>query len=586
MSTENQNPQQRPRPDDVRPSASGIVDQIRENASSIRQAFALTGTAGIVLGGLLWIFIRDLAGPALIVVAIGLALIIVDIAFSWKSVRNAVLGKGGRFGLNSITILLTVITIAIVINSVLFWATNRPSPLGFLRVDTTATKQFILEEQAINTLQQMKEPVLMTAFFTVDTAHEAAAWRITEDLLSEFERRSAKYPVTYKRVDPELNPSAAARYGVTNYPAIVVEATESNRTEIIEGTDPMSGPNVISVGDIITGLLVVNQITQKHIMFISGHAERDITNPVEPDSYGIAARALTRENYLITNETLQELGGVIASLEKEQWPAAVVLAGPKQPLLPLEEEVLRLYANSGGSLLFLFEPNSIDETYLNFFARYGITVGQGEIVDTASFIATNPLFLQVKRSNGQFPPHEITGDFDVLYLPGATYIAASIDPETIPITDDGIPFILTRIIASSTLSSWAESETEGDIKYDQDLDLAGPLPLAISVEAIAELGQAPTKGQNGYLKTNMILIGETDFATNQFFGSARNGDLFVNSVNWLVEDFELITIRTKTVAFRELVLTQTERDFVRWSGWLLMPALIGLFGFWTWWRRR
>ena len=320
-------------------------------------------------------------------------------------------------------------------------------------------------------------------------------------------------------------------------------------------------------------------------MFISGHAERDITNPIVPESYGIAARALTRENYFVTNATLQELGGVIASLEKEQWPAAVVLAGPKQPLLPLEQEVLRKYANSGGSLMFLLEPNSIDETYLNFFARYGITVGQGEIVDTASFISTNPLFLQVKRSNGQFPPHEITGDFDVLYLPGATYIAASVDPETIPITDDGVPFILTRIIASSTMSSWAETETEGEIKYDE-VDLAGPLPLATSVEAIAELGQAPVKGQNGYVKTNMILIGETDFATNQFFGSARNGDLFVNSVNWLVEDFELITIRTKTVAFRELVLTQTERDFVRWSGWLLMPALIGLFGVWTWWRRR
>ena len=132
MTSKDQNPQQRPRPDEVRPSASGIVDQIRENATSIRQALALSGTAGIILGGLLWIFIRDLAGPALIVVAIGLALIVVDIAISRKSVRDAVFGKGGRFGLNSITILLTVITIAVVINSVLFWATHRPSPMGFL----------------------------------------------------------------------------------------------------------------------------------------------------------------------------------------------------------------------------------------------------------------------------------------------------------------------------------------------------------------------------------------------------------------------------------------------------------------------
>jgi hypothetical protein len=34
------------------------------------------------------------------------------------------------------------------------------------------------------------------------------------------------------------------------------------------------------------------------------------------------------------------------------------------------------------------------------------------------------------------------------------------------------------------------------------------------------------------------------------------------------------------------VLTQTERDFIRWTGWLLMPVLFGAIGVASWWRRR
>ena len=84
----------------------------------------------------------------------------------------------------------------------------------------------------------------------------------------------------------------------------------------------------------------------------------------------------------------------------------------------------------------------------------------------------------------------------------------------------------------------------------------------------------------------MVLIGDADFASNAYFGSARNGDLFVNSVNYLADDYELISMRPKQTAFRELVLTESERNFVRWSGWLLMPILIAFAGIWAWWRRR
>ena len=155
----------------------------------------------------------------------------------------------------------------------------------------------------------------------------------------------------------------------------------------------------------------------------------------------------------------------------------------------------------------------------------------------------------------------------------------------IPLFDENTPIIQQYSLASTSISSWAEID-EDIIQFDMDREQSGPLPVAVLVSAFGELSTNIDDKSDKTIKTNIILIGDTDFASNQYFGSANNADLFVNSINWLSEDFELISIRSKTSATRKLFLTKNELDFVRWSGWLLMPAMISVFGFWQWWRRR
>ncbi|MDP6667930.1 MAG: hypothetical protein QF357_11130, partial [Dehalococcoidia bacterium] len=147
------------------------------------------------------------------------------------------------------------------------------------------------------------------------------------------------------------------------------------------------------------------------------------------------------------------------------------------------------------------------------------------------------------------------------------------------------PLVFQQILASTTLSSWSETDLE-TLEFNIDEEVSGPLPIAVVVEAVGELGGGVYSDGEDLISLNMIVIGDTDFASNNYFGSANNADLFINSVNYLAKDFELISIREKTETNRQLFLTRNERDFVRWSGWLLMPVLISLFGFWTWWRRR
>ncbi len=563
-----------------------ILQRLKASTQSIRQAAALAGTLTLVIGVLIWIFLRDLSTSAYILMYVGAAILIVDGLISFEAVRYALFGRRGRYGINTAIILLASIAIAVVVNYLLFWATERPDPAGWLRVDTTTTKQFIVSDATLNTLKNLREPVRITAFFRRNTPQRQAAWRKTEDLLSEFRRRSTAHDLSFRLVDPELEPNIATEFNITQFPSLAIEAVESRRTEVIPGLNPNAGPDVFSEQDIITGLLVVNQLKQKNVMFISGHSGRDVTDiSTGGEGYGLAAEALRRDNYTIGNGTLQELGGLLTGGDPNQYPAVVIFAGPSQDMTEGEEFVLLEYARSGGSVLMMFEPDAAPDSFKGFLSRYGVAVGEGIVVDTASYVAPNPRFLQIKNTNSQLPQHQLTQDFDVLYLPGSSHFRYGIDPETIPITQDGIPYVRQDLVAISTLRSWAETDEE-NIEFDLEVDEPGPLPVAVSVEAVSEISGSPRFEDGVIVNTNMVLIGDTDFASNAYFGSARNGDLFINAVNWLAEDFELITLRPKQTSFRELVLTNSERDFVRWSGWLLMPALVALAGVWAWWRRR
>ena len=583
---------QQPELPDSRPTMEELVDEtplrerIMASARSIRQALALAGVLILVVGALLWIFVRDLETYSYIVMGIGLLVLVVDAAISFDAVRFAVFGRRGRYGLNTAIVLIAFVAIAVVLNFVIYWAVGRPDPPGFLRVDTTSTKQFIVSDQTLNTLKNLREPIEVIAFFRRNTPQRQAAWRATEDLLSEFRRRSTVQPLTFRLVDPELEPNVATEYGVTQFPSLAIEATDSRRTEVIPGLNPNQGPNVFSEQDIITGLLVVNQIKQKTIVFISGHAVRDLLDDTRGgDGYSLAASSLVRENYAIGNETMQELGQRLQTNDPDLFPAAVVFAGPTNDMTETEEGILLEYSRRGGSILLLLEPETAPDSFKGFLSRYGVGIGDGTVVDTASYVAPNPTFLQIKNTNSQLPEHPLTEDFDVLYMPGATSFSYSIDPQTIPLTDEGIPYVRLELVAISTLNSWAETDIE-NIAFQVDEDKGGPHPVAVSVEAVSEIGGSPRRVDDQLIGTQMVLIGDTDFASNAYFGSARNGDLFVNAVNYLADDYELISLRPKTVAFRELVLTESERNFVRWSGWLLMPILVALAGIWAWWRRR
>lgn len=105
-------------------------------------------------------------------------------------------------------------------------------------------------------------------------------------------------------------------------------------------------------------------------------------------------------------------------------------------------------------------------------------------------------------------------------------------------------------------------------------------PLRIGVLIAVPLDSTGTR------YTRLAIIGDSDFASNENFNNANNGDLFLNTVNWLAEETSLISIHRNVQPFRHLVVTQGQRYVIEYSSMIVFPLILLVVAGVIWWRRR
>jgi ABC-type uncharacterized transport system involved in gliding motility auxiliary subunit len=62
--------------------------------------------------------------------------------------------------------------------------------------------------------------------------------------------------------------------------------------------------------------------------------------------------------------------------------------------------------------------------------------------------------------------------------------------------------------------------------------------------------------------------------------------MFLNTVNWLAQQENLIAVRPRDPQDRRITVSATQDRMIFWFAVLLMPGLILLAGVHAWWRRR
>jgi ABC-type uncharacterized transport system involved in gliding motility auxiliary subunit len=270
----------------------------------------------------------------------------------------------------------------------------------------------------------------------------------------------------------------------------------------------------------------------------------------------------------------------------------VIVAGPRNDFFPPEIEALKKYLDKGGKLLLEIDPpdkaDSPPLTNLVALARdWGVELGTNVVVDVSGMgrmLGTDASVPVVAT----YPSHAITERFAYL-------TAFPLAREAAPISG-GVNGRVAQPFIETSARSWAESDIKsllasGEVALDEGKDKKGPIVIGAAVSAaVAAPATPPTPPAPGddapKPETRVAVVGDSDFASNSALGIPGNRDLFMNTVGWLSQQENLISIRPKEPNDRRITLTATQQSNIAWLSLLIIPGFVFGTGIYTWWRRR
>ncbi len=405
-----------------------------------------------------------------------------------------------------------------------------------LRSDWTENQLYSLADQSEKVISGLDKDVGIIAFFRESEQKGA------QDLLDEYSFDSDY--ITVEFVDPDEKPQIAKQYQVNQYNSIVVES--GIKRETIQE---------LSEANLTNAILKVTRDVEKTVYFVSGHGERSITQD-GTESYKQAAEAIKKENYLV-----KELNLVRRIADGKGVPdscTVLAIVQPKSNFFPQELDSIKSYVDKGGKLLVMLDPERGNDI-ADFFLNYHVEVGNNMVVDGSGMgqlFGAGPAMPLVSKYDSSIP---ITKDFNVMtFYPQACSV--------VPQEDKG-GYDIKEVLKTGA-NSWAELDFRNrEVGFNDGRDIPGPVTIAVLIEkSVADK------------KLGIALFGDSDFAKNGYFKNQGNADLFLNTVNYLAEEEDLISIRPKEIDDRRVTLTQAEVTTVFYLVVIAIPLLVIIAG--------
>lgn len=582
----------------------------------------IAGIVAIVAGAVLVAFVSSMRLYGYISLGFGVALLVLVGLISLSSVVAAFISRTGRYGVNSLIMLAAFLGIVIVANAVSFG--------NNARVDVTATNQYSLAERTEQLLDNLGQDIEIIAFYKGEVSLGPQG---NPDVAYQLLNREAKVVETFREfraarptrietslVDPDVNPQRVNQYFGTTPIAfvnesIVVKLKDGDAQNVIQ---PRDASYSHLEQDLVTSILLVTGQEQKAIYFLAGHGERSIFG-AGADGYSDVRSGLEQDNYRV--ETLR-WGRDGEDISVPADAALLVIARPTEELPQSHAEVLHQYLQgkdpdgsdraTAGRLVFLGEPD-VPVSFKEFMVTWGVVVGDGYIRDLEASLEGNPYTLRVDPVARLESPRDLRSSLDLrtlleiirpkgdsvglVFLPGATAIDA---------LDDGLRQPVGLVYSSTPSCHLGEDGSLGDCSGGSYLvedverleprtatgdvrDSPGPFTPVLYLHALGPIGSSPpseTASITSDQIAEMFVIGDSDFLANSFYERGGGADLFLNSVNYLVGDHSLVSLRPKVLTVREFNVDRNQENFVKFTSWLLLPGLMGLMAAMVWWVRR
>ena len=488
----------------------------------------------------------------------GLAVTIIYALSQWREIGRTFQGRQAQYGSVAAGSVIMFLAILVGVN----YVSNRQNK----RWDLTETKQFTLSDQTKQIITTLKGPLAIKVFYAPDQQTGQSPVGGYRDQLERYQYLSSQVSIDY--IDAQATPIEAEKNGITRVPTVVLEY--GGRTQQTNSLDEEALTN--SLKKVIEG-------KAKKAYFTEGHGERESSDTSSRQGFAGIASALTGDNFETAKLQIAQKGSIPADA------TVVVIAGPVSDFLPQETDLVRGFLKSGGKVMLMIDPPSAKGTpdpLTNLVAlarEWGIQIGNDVVVDQNGVVNFNDFMIPV----GMPMDHAITAN--TRKTAAAFPVARSVMP-----VSGGVDGRTAQTFVQSGEVSWAEADLKalfanGQPKKELDKgDKNGPVSLAAAVSSPAS-GAAPAPGGQP-AESRFVVFGDSDFATNQAINLGGNKNLFLNAMNWLALQENLISIRPKDPQDRRLQLTADQTKGVMWFVLAVVP--LALFGnaFRLYWKRR
>ena len=431
-------------------------------------------------------------------------------------------------------VLVQVIVFLAIVAMIAFITTRR-----HYRADLTKNNLYSLSDQTEKIVSGLKKDVQIIAFF------KSSDQEMATDLLDEYAYRSGK--LSYELIDPDKEPAIGKKYGITSYNSVVVEC--GAKSELVKEMNEANLTNAI---------IKVTREQDKVIYFLTGHGEHQIA---DESAQGLkdAAEAIKKDNHLVREINLARQGSIPDSC------TVLVIASPQTDLFPIELDTIKDFIDKGGKALIMLDPDR-GGNLRKFLENYKVTVGNDMIIERSAIsqlFGGGPAVPIVQTYDAN---NAITKDFGVMtFFPYASSVSPAKDKGGYTITE----------LCKTSKSCWAETDYKsGTVSFNEAEDTPGPLDIAVLVEKTLPKG-----------KSALAIFGDADFATNAYFHQQGNGNLFLNTINYLAEEEDLISIRPKQVEDSRLTLTSAQVSTLFYLVVIAIPLLVAIIGLIVYFKR-
>lgn len=430
----------------------------------------------------------------------------------------------------------------------------------FYRRDLTKSKVYSVSEKTRKIIGGLEDDIHIYVFFP-NTSQLFSYIKFTVDELKRF---NSHIKIEFIDVDKDLLKvqEYKNRFKLSSEEYIVV--SKGDRFRVLTVNDiaeyKQSGNSFMETepqikgfkGEeaIVASILSVDDDSRIKVYFTAGHGEKDIDDYESETGYANVRKLLRHNNYDSKKIVLADKKDVPSDAN------LLIVAGASQNFTQSEKDIVNRYLKGGNPMMFLSDP----ETFCGLeqiIKDYGIELGDDVVVDPTQCVPfSSPAYILADVTG----THAITKPLDKM-------IAMFFLSRSVRLTQTAEN---VHSLIQTTKGGWGETDPEEDVKKDKSKDLAGPVSIAVATE------------QNN---TRLVVFGDSDFASNTQIGNLANADLFINSVSWLLQKENTISIGPKLFERKTIAISNNDMKRLTLVVIFLFP-LVTLFTGISIWRIR